>query len=1172
MNLTRKSALLLIGIFILVASSFAQITTGQWIAVDSDRKMDASRNDEKESSEAALLHVKTRWYKLMHERNANYFAVKEEYDNYFKEHPLETSAPREFGISWLKKNQFYLDNKGIVQPAPMVDYATLPKGILASAPVVTDTVSGSWRMIGPRNSAWVPNVSGTGLGNHGGYVSCVRIDPTNTNKMFVSFQMGGLWTSANNGVAWRLSDANMPAESYFDIDVCKANNTVVYAISTSSLIKSTDGGFSWSTTAMNKTNFSSVGYDLAVSPTNANVVLARWGTELYRTTNGGTSWISIKSGLKNFSTWEHNEILDWDNNNSNIVYLTDRDDYQNYVDVYKSTDAGVSFTFFKKLTLPTGATGTVIGWSKIATATNNTSALYVFVGSGDNAYAHVAAHLYKLDVATGNVLLTRANMVPGTNTDYGSTIYLHHGDITMDITNDSKIIYSGYSNTTAQYSTNNGASFSVSPNDIHSDIRTVHMVGGKVLLGTDGAAYMSINSGASYAVKTNSISNHELWGFGASFKSDVLVAGCNHGPLMIRDNEAPGGWYHILGADQGNSDINPLDNTTIYSSGYDTYHVIRKGVRSWENGPQEIDPGGIYEYFNTLEFHPRLYRTLLTHHGGAKPSGNPNLATWKKSLIKSDDNGLTVKVVFTFNDVLFREKICMTKPQTIYAVVGLANNTLMKSINGGTSWTNITPPASITTAGIRNISDIAVSDVNSDEIWVSYSGVQNTCKVLHSINGGTSYANMTTSVLTSSPITKMIFQRGTSGGVYIGNSSGVYYRNNTLVDWVKLGNGLPQLDVRFMFINYNKGKLLIGTSRGAWDHNLYETSATKAQISASTPTVTKCGGFSSTVKFKDYSVVRNSSATWSWSFPGGTPSISTAENPVISYKNAAVGSYNVSLTVADAHGSNTQTLTNFIKVTQPPVCPVAFDPDAYYKVINRASGKALDVLGFSTADGASIGQWAYGGGDNQLWHIKELGGGYFQLINKFSGKALDNSGSLDDGTVVAQYGPNSGPNQQWQVTDMSGGYYKLKNRTSSKVLDNPASSTTDGTEMIQFQDLNGINQQWQISEGIAGIARVASIPSQALSSELKDDVSDLVSIAPNPAKTETDIVIQSKEKTMALMQLVDMSGSVLLYRNQSLEVGENRVKVGVSEFSSGIYFVMVQLREGVVTKKMLIEK
>jgi PKD repeat protein len=56
--------------------------------------------------------------------------------------------------------------------------------------------------------------------------------------------------------------------------------------------------------------------------------------------------------------------------------------------------------------------------------------------------------------------------------------------------------------------------------------------------------------------------------------------------------------------------------------------------------------------------------------------------------------------------------------------------------------------------------------------------------------------------------------------------------------------------------------------------------------------------------------------TYSWSFPGGTPSTSTAQNPSVVYNS--VGSNNVSLTVTNAAGSNTSTQNNYITANTTP--------------------------------------------------------------------------------------------------------------------------------------------------------------------------------------------------------------------------------------------------------------
>lgn len=70
-----------------------------------------------------------------------------------------------------------------------------------------------------------------------------------------------------------------------------------------------------------------------------------------------------------------------------------------------------------------------------------------------------------------------------------------------------------------------------------------------------------------------------------------------------------------------------------------------------------------------------------------------------------------------------------------------------------------------------------------------------------------------------------------------------------------------------------------------------------------------------TVFFDDQSL--NNPTSWAWSFPGGTPSSSVAQNPVINYNTPGI--YNVTLTVSNAQGNNSITRTNFIQVFADPV-------------------------------------------------------------------------------------------------------------------------------------------------------------------------------------------------------------------------------------------------------------
>ena len=130
---------------------------------------------------------------------------------------------------------------------------------------------------------------------------------------------------------------------------------------------------------------------------------------------------------------------------------------------------------------------------------------------------------------------------------------------------------------------------------------------------------------------------------------------------------------------------------------------------------------------------------------------------------------------------------------------------------------------------------------------------------------------------------------------------------------------------------------------------------------------------------------------------------------------------------------------------------------AYEYLKPRHSGKCLDVVGQSTADGAGVVQYACNNGANQQWQALDLGNGYHHLIARHSGKCLTvPSGSTADSTQVQQFPCTAGNTaQQWQVTD------RLIARHSGKCLDVASGSTADSARVIQYACNGGTNQQWQ---------------------------------------------------------------------------------------------------------------
>ena len=90
----------------------------------------------------------------------------------------------------------------------------------------------------------------------------------------------------------------------------------------------------------------------------------------------------------------------------------------------------------------------------------------------------------------------------------------------------------------------------------------------------------------------------------------------------------------------------------------------------------------------------------------------------------------------------------------------------------------------------------------------------------------------------------------------------------------------------------------------------------------------------------------------------------------------------------------------------------------YYKIINRFSGRALDVTGGpgATARGVRVQQWGYGGGANQQWRMEALANGFFRFVARHSGKCLDvPSSSIDNGVVLWQWDCNGTGAQSFRL-------------------------------------------------------------------------------------------------------------------------------------------------------------
>lgn len=119
-------------------------------------------------------------------------------------------------------------------------------------------------------------------------------------------------------------------------------------------------------------------------------------------------------------------------------------------------------------------------------------------------------------------------------------------------------------------------------------------------------------------------------------------------------------------------------------------------------------------------------------------------------------------------------------------------------------------------------------------------------------------------------------------------------------------------------------------TKTAYIHVITSGSAPIANFVASSTSV----AVTNSVTFTDQTA--GNPTSWSWSFPGGTPSTSNLQNPVVTY--STLGTYSVTLTATNGAGNDTEIKTNYITVTPPVYCEGSSVNNAFERITNVQIG------------------------------------------------------------------------------------------------------------------------------------------------------------------------------------------------------------------------------------------
>jgi GH43 family beta-xylosidase len=146
-----------------------------------------------------------------------------------------------------------------------------------------------------------------------------------------------------------------------------------------------------------------------------------------------------------------------------------------------------------------------------------------------------------------------------------------------------------------------------------------------------------------------------------------------------------------------------------------------------------------------------------------------------------------------------------------------------------------------------------------------------------------------------------------------------------------------------------------------------------------------------------------------------------------------------------------------------PAGEMAATPTAY-TIVNRNSGKCLDLADGSSADGANVRLWTCNGSTAQRWRFEDQADDTSRIVNVASGKVLDvaNCGSAD-GTDIRQWTWLNNTCQRFRAVITAGGFVRLQNQATGKVADVAGCGTADGTDVRQWTWLNNTCQQWSLN-------------------------------------------------------------------------------------------------------------